>query len=168
MTLPPCPPRPQVRLQIAGGGSPLGVLAEIVKKEGFATLYTGLSAGILRQITYTSSRMGIFKCAPPTRLACTPVGWHPRIRTHGPLSCATPAGGLWACPCAALCLPVVSPNRNCGPSLPSSLTEKLKETNQGKPIPLWQKAGAGACATKQAGVGRARGTRRLLVSLPHA
>lgn len=67
MTL-PSPLRPQVRLQIAGGGSPLGVLAEIVKKEGFGTLYTGLSAGVLRQITYTSSRMGIFKCAPHPRL----------------------------------------------------------------------------------------------------
>jgi solute carrier family 25 oxoglutarate transporter 11 len=34
-----------------------------VKKDGFGALYTGLSAGVLRQITYTSSRLGIFKCA---------------------------------------------------------------------------------------------------------
>ena len=163
MTRPPRPLRPQVRLLIAGGGSPLGVLAEIVKKEGFSTLYTGLSAGILRQITYTSSRMGIFKCAPPSRLACTPVGLHPRIRTHSPPSCATQVRGLWACPSAALCLPVVSPNRNSGPSLPSSLTEKLKEANQGKPIPLWQKAGAGAFRTRLPGAAEG-GTAGALVA----
>lgn len=53
----------QVRLQMAGGGSPFAVASEIVKKDGFGALYTGLGAGILRQITYTSSRLGIFKCA---------------------------------------------------------------------------------------------------------
>ena len=56
-----------VRLQLAGGGSPFTVAREIVAKDGFLSLYTGLSAGVLRQITYTSARLGIFKCAPATR-----------------------------------------------------------------------------------------------------
>lgn len=77
------PPLPlQVRLQIAGGGSPIALASELIKKEGFATLYTGLSAGVLRQITYTSSRLGIFKCAPR---------WLPRV-ARARLSCAA-AGG---------------------------------------------------------------------------
>ena len=53
----------QVRLQLQGGGSPFAVASQIVKKEGFSALYTGLSAGMLRQVCYTSSRLGIFKCA---------------------------------------------------------------------------------------------------------
>jgi solute carrier family 25 oxoglutarate transporter 11 len=38
----------------------LAVGAEIVKKDGFGALYKGLSAGLLRQATYTTSRLGIF------------------------------------------------------------------------------------------------------------
>jgi solute carrier family 25 oxoglutarate transporter 11 len=38
----------------------LAVGAEIVRKEGVGALYRGLSAGLLRQATYTTSRLGIF------------------------------------------------------------------------------------------------------------
>ena len=58
----------KVRLQIAGGGSPFALASALVKKDGFGALYAGLSAGVLRQITYTSSRLGIFKCARPPRV----------------------------------------------------------------------------------------------------
>ena len=51
-----------MRLQLAGGGSPFTIAKDIVAKDGFLKLYTGLSAGVLRQVTYTSSRLGIFKC----------------------------------------------------------------------------------------------------------
>jgi len=34
------------------------VLASVVKNEGFTTLYNGLSAGLLRQATYTTTRLG--------------------------------------------------------------------------------------------------------------
>ena len=34
------------------------VLVSVVKNEGFSTLYTGLSAGLLRQATYTTTRLG--------------------------------------------------------------------------------------------------------------
>ena len=33
---------------------------EIIAKEGFGGLYRGLSAGLLRQATYTTARLGIF------------------------------------------------------------------------------------------------------------
>ncbi|CAB4054400.1 SLC25A11 [Lepeophtheirus salmonis] len=40
--------------------SSLGVISKIVKNEGFATLYSGLSAGLLRQATYTTTRLGVY------------------------------------------------------------------------------------------------------------
>ena len=38
--------------------SSASVLMGVVKNEGFRTLYTGLSAGLLRQATYTTTRLG--------------------------------------------------------------------------------------------------------------
>jgi hypothetical protein len=38
----------------------LGVAKDIVATEGVGTLYKGLSAGLLRQATYTTARLGIF------------------------------------------------------------------------------------------------------------
>jgi len=35
-------------------------IAKIVRNEGVAAMYTGLSAGILRQATYTTTRLGVF------------------------------------------------------------------------------------------------------------
>merc|ERR1719402_330420 len=40
--------------------SSASVLLGVVKNEGFSTLYTGLSAGLLRQATYTTTRLGIY------------------------------------------------------------------------------------------------------------
>ncbi|XRB24230.1 mitochondrial oxoglutarate transporter [Pseudoscourfieldia marina] len=51
----------KVRLQLGATGGPFGVAASIIKNEGFGTLYTGLSAGLLRQATYTTARLGLFK-----------------------------------------------------------------------------------------------------------
>lgn len=78
----------KVRLQLGAQGSPFAVAGQIIKQDGFASLYRGLSAGILRQATYTTARLGIF----------------------------------------------------------NSLSEYLKKSNDGKPLPLWQKAGAGLTA----------------------
>merc|ERR1719331_2091483 len=78
----------KVRIQLAGTGSPLAVAGNIVKNEGFVALYSGLSAAIMRQATYTTARLGLF----------------------------------------------------------SSFNEKLIAKNDGKPLPLWQKAGAGLAA----------------------
>jgi solute carrier family 25 oxoglutarate transporter 11 len=56
------------RMQLSGeGGSAklyknsLDAIATIVRTEGLAGIYTGLSAGLLRQATYTTSRMGIYQ-----------------------------------------------------------------------------------------------------------
>ncbi|KAI9095078.1 mitochondrial substrate carrier [Phlyctochytrium arcticum] len=56
----------KVRMQLAGEGSknvkvnPITLAAEIIRKERFSSLYRGLSAGLLRQATYTTARMGLF------------------------------------------------------------------------------------------------------------
>merc|ERR1712087_372947 len=78
----------KVRIQLGASGSPIGIAGNIVKNEGFFTLYRGLSAGLLRQATYTTARLGIFKV----------------------------------------------------------ITEEAKKMNEGKPLPLWQKAVCGLTA----------------------
>eukprot|EP00798_Chlamydomonas_sp_ICE-L_P011228 gene11228-18857_t len=50
----------KVRLQLGATGNPVSVAADIIKKDGFGALYKGLSAGLLRQATYTTARMGLF------------------------------------------------------------------------------------------------------------
>lgn len=57
----------KVRLQLAGEGvggsaraSPLSVTRDIIRKGRVLDLYSGLSAGLLRQAVYTTARMGFF------------------------------------------------------------------------------------------------------------
>ena len=57
----------KVRLQLAGEGaktgprpSPLAVTRDIIASGKFTDLYTGLSAGLLRQAVYTTARLGFF------------------------------------------------------------------------------------------------------------
>lgn len=78
----------KVRLQIGAKGSPLKVAKDIVAQDGFGALYKGLGAGLLRQATYTTTRLGTFQV----------------------------------------------------------LSKELKKRNEGKNIPLVQKAGAGLAA----------------------
>ena len=40
--------------------SQFAVAGNIIKKDGFLALYKGLDAGLLRQATYTTARLGIF------------------------------------------------------------------------------------------------------------
>ena len=42
-------------------GPQLGVAKDIIAKDGFGSLYKGLTAGLLRQATYTTARLGIFQ-----------------------------------------------------------------------------------------------------------
>jgi len=57
----------KVRIQLAGEGkagaaaSPVAIARDIIAKDGVMKLYTGLSAGLLRQATYTTARLGIYK-----------------------------------------------------------------------------------------------------------
>lgn len=52
------------RMQLAGAEgkrvTSAGVIAQVVKSEGVFALYTGLSAGLLRQASYTTVRMGVY------------------------------------------------------------------------------------------------------------
>ncbi|KAJ3074635.1 hypothetical protein HDU98_010728 [Podochytrium sp. JEL0797] len=56
----------KVRIQLAGEGakgkgvSPFAVANSLFKTHGIKAFYTGLSAGLLRQATYTTARMGLF------------------------------------------------------------------------------------------------------------
>jgi len=57
-----------VRIQLLGEGgakieskNPFKVTGQIIAKDGFFSLYKGLSAGLLRQATYTTARMGLFR-----------------------------------------------------------------------------------------------------------
>ncbi|TPX36009.1 hypothetical protein SmJEL517_g01784 [Synchytrium microbalum] len=53
----------KVRIQLLGAGgnaSPIKIASQIIAKDGFMSLYKGLSAGLLRQATYTTARLGLF------------------------------------------------------------------------------------------------------------
>lgn len=39
---------------------PIKLATDLIRKESFASLYRGLSAGLLRQATYTTARLGLF------------------------------------------------------------------------------------------------------------
>lgn len=77
--------------------SQIGVAKDIIAKDGFGALYKGLSAGLLRQATYTTARLGIFQ----------------------------------------------------------QITEYAKQLNDGKNLPLWQKA---VCGLTAGGLGALVGT----------
>lgn len=55
----------RIQMQEAGAGAkvnsnPISIASTIIKEEGILMLYRGLSAGILRQMTYGTTRLGIF------------------------------------------------------------------------------------------------------------
>ncbi|GES57181.1 dicarboxylate transporter [Aspergillus terreus] len=57
-------PRENVRLQTRGPGAPttmIGTFGHILKNNGVLGLYSGLSAAILRQLTYSTTRFGIYE-----------------------------------------------------------------------------------------------------------
>ena len=92
----------KVRLQLAGEGiktgpraTPLSVTREIIAQGKLMDLYTGLSAGLLRQAVYTTARIGIFdtfQMALKTRAEAK--GQDIRFRERA--AAGTTAGGLAA------------------------------------------------------------------------
>jgi len=54
----------KVRIQLLAGtaeaAGPITIIANMMKKEGFGAFYTGLSAGLTRQVVYTGARLGLF------------------------------------------------------------------------------------------------------------
>jgi len=56
----------KVRIQIAGESAnavknPIAIASSIIRNDGFAALYKGLDAAIVRQLTYTTTRLGVFR-----------------------------------------------------------------------------------------------------------
>ena len=56
----------KVRIQIAGESAnavknPFAIASSIIRNEGFSSLYKGLDAAIVRQLTYTTTRLGVFR-----------------------------------------------------------------------------------------------------------
>ncbi|XP_024373536.1 mitochondrial dicarboxylate/tricarboxylate transporter DTC [Physcomitrium patens] len=58
----------KVRIQL-GQGSALVVAKNVIANEGFGGLYKGLSAGLLRQATYTTTRLGTFRALTSKAIA---------------------------------------------------------------------------------------------------
>jgi solute carrier family 25 oxoglutarate transporter 11 len=54
----------KVRIQLgaAEGGttSPVAIASQMIKNEGFLSMYAGLGAGLTRQVVYTGARLGLF------------------------------------------------------------------------------------------------------------
>lgn len=53
----------KTRMQLMGSNkrvTSIGAAKHVIKSEGFMALYTGLSAGLLRQASYTTVRMGVY------------------------------------------------------------------------------------------------------------
>jgi len=54
----------KVRIQLSAGtanaAGPITIASNMMKNEGFASFYTGLSAGLTRQVVYTGARLGLF------------------------------------------------------------------------------------------------------------
>ncbi|POR30929.1 Mitochondrial dicarboxylate carrier [Tolypocladium paradoxum] len=58
------PNTPQVRLQMRKGDAPKnmsGTFVHIVKNDGLLALYSGISASLLRQLTYSTVRFGVYE-----------------------------------------------------------------------------------------------------------
>jgi dicarboxylate transporter 10 len=55
----------KVHLQTAGGGKEgiIGVAKRVIKSDGIMGLYSGLTASLLRQLTYSTARIGIYEVA---------------------------------------------------------------------------------------------------------
>jgi solute carrier family 25 oxoglutarate transporter 11 len=54
----------KVRIQVGaaegGATSPFAIASNMIKNEGFLAMYSGLSAGLTRQLVYTGARLGLF------------------------------------------------------------------------------------------------------------
>merc|ERR1712086_935465 len=96
----------KVRIQLgaAGGGStsPVAIASQMIKEEGFLSLYSGLSAGLTRQVVYTGARLGLFDFVKTQIQKMKPDPVTGEMPFKGPVDCAikqVKMGGilrLWA------------------------------------------------------------------------
>ena len=88
----------KVRIQVAAATgssiSPLSVGWKIVETEGFSSLYTGLSAGLMRQVLYTGSRLGLYD-----KFTAAVKEPGQALPLHKTAACAIGAGGIAALIC---------------------------------------------------------------------
>jgi len=91
----------KVRLQIneTGSKSPIAMMGQIFKTEGIPGLYSGLSAAVTRQCTYTTLRLGLYdtirnRLSPGTSKSSLPL-WQKLV-------CGMGSGAI----AATLCCPV--------------------------------------------------------------
>ena len=78
----------RIQLSATNGGvtNPLTIGSQLLRDEGFSGLYSGLSAGILRQVVYTGSRLGLYDMFTDVckvsghRLILAPLHVHRRVR----------------------------------------------------------------------------------------
>ncbi|KAJ3343690.1 putative mitochondrial 2-oxoglutarate/malate carrier protein [Entophlyctis luteolus] len=88
----------KVRIQLLGEGakgkgvSPFAVARQLVAAHGISAFYTGLSAGLLRQATYTTARMGLFN----TFMAALDDGGKKKVGFVEKAVAGLAAGGLGA------------------------------------------------------------------------
>jgi solute carrier family 25 (mitochondrial oxoglutarate transporter), member 11 len=80
----PAPPLPSTQF---------GVASKLIKTQGFGSLYRGLSAGLLRQATYTTARMGIYNKISDMAVAQNEGKPLPLVKKA---ACGLTAGGLGA------------------------------------------------------------------------
>lgn len=83
----------KVRIQL-GEGSAVEVTKKIIRNEGIGGFYKGLSAGLLRQATYTTTRLGTFKIL--TKKAIAANGGKP-LPLYQKALCGLTAGAIGAC-----------------------------------------------------------------------
>jgi solute carrier family 25 oxoglutarate transporter 11 len=89
----------KVRIQLQGEGgagvkinrNPISVGSAIIKEEGFLSLYRGLSAALLRQMTYGTTRLGLFQTF--TKSLTDEKGNLPFYKR---IACSMAAGGIGA------------------------------------------------------------------------
>ncbi|CAI7774136.1 unnamed protein product [Closterium sp. NIES-53] len=83
----------KVRIQL-GQGSAFDVTKNIIQKEGVASFYKGLSAGLLRQATYTTARLGSFRYLTTE---ATKANDGKPLPLYQKAACGLTAGAIGAC-----------------------------------------------------------------------
>jgi len=85
----------KVRIQLSAGtanaAGPMTIASNMMKNEGFGSFYTGLSAGLTRQVVYTGARLGLFdKFTTAAKTPGQPLSFGQNS------ACALGAGGIAA------------------------------------------------------------------------
>lgn len=85
----------KVRIQLTAGTgastNPITVTSNLIKTEGFFSLYNGLSAGLTRQVVYTGARLGLFD-----KFSEMAKGSDAKLSFAKTAVCALSAGGIAA------------------------------------------------------------------------